>query len=196
MQIPRRSPGLRVVRRAWVVVVAVGAFSVPHPVTSARAGCSLWAAGERLKHQRTIHMKKLNLVVAASLLALVPVAKAAPPIVGLWDVHYVSDFTGPFAHAHDQWLADGNEIEIVDLGPGAACQGTWKSTSERGIKLNHVGFAFFDPTGPAIPFDETQELTVSTDGKSYDGRYDTIYHTPGGDVEDTGTTHGEKITVD
>ncbi len=118
------------------------------------------------------------------------------PIVGLWDTNYVSDYSGPSFHTHEQWHGDGLEFEVNSVGPGAVCQGTWKGVGKRGVKLLHVGFAFFAPDGPAIPFEETQELAVAANGKSYDGTFHTVYHTPDGDVEDKGTVHAEKLTVD
>lgn len=142
-------------------------------------------------------MKRLRLAIAASLLVLAPVAKAAQPIVGLWDNHYYHvGVAEPFFHTHEQWHSDGTEFEVNSLGPGAVCQGVWKSTAERGIKLKHVGFAFMPNVVGPVAFDEIQELTVSVDGKSYDGTFRTVYHTPGGDVVDEGTTHADRISVD
>src|SRR5437773_9570515 len=100
-------------------------------------------------------MKKLNITFATILLALScfsfsPAVKAAevaavsdgPPIVGLWHVHYTSDFIGPLFETYDQWHSDGLEFEVNGVAPGAMCQGTWRQTSNRSVQLFHVGFTF------------------------------------------------------
>ena len=152
-------------------------------------------------------MKKLNIVIATGLLALggfgfthTPANRVddSHPIVGLWDVNYTSDNAEPLFHTFDQWHNDGLEFEVNNVAPGAVCQGTWTRTSARGIKLVHVGFVF-DPTGALVgPFQEMQEDTVSRDGKTYSGTYDTKYYDTNGNLlqEDTGTIHATRITAE
>ena len=62
-------------------------------------------------------MKKTNITFTTILLALgcfalSPAAKADEPIVGLWDVHYTSDF-GPQFETYDQWHSDGQEFDPI-----------------------------------------------------------------------------------
>jgi hypothetical protein len=148
-------------------------------------------------------MKKTNITFTTILLALgcfalSPAAKADEPIVGLWDVHYTSDF-GPQFETYDQWHSDGQEFEVADLGPGVVCQGTWKQTARRGVQLFHVGFTFGGgcPGGTDVRFEETQTNTVSHDHNSYDGSYDDKYYDANGTLvcEDTGTLHATRLSV-
>jgi hypothetical protein len=148
-------------------------------------------------------MRKLNITFATILLVLgcftlSPAVKAAPPIVGMWDVIYTSDF-GPSFETHDQWHSDGLEIEINSLGPGTICQGTWKQTADRAIQVHHVGFTFgVAPCSGTYRLEETQLITVSLDRNSYEGRYRQQFLDADGNVvcEDTGTVQGTRISVD
>ena len=154
-------------------------------------------------------MKKRNILTTILLVlgcfSLSPAVKAAdgtrladgPPIVGLWDVNYTSNITGPSFHTHDQWHSDGLEFEVNSVAPGAMCQGTWELTA-RGIQLFHVGFVF-SPDGVLVgPFRERQMIAVSRDRNSYNGTYDTRYYDTNGNLlfEDTGTMHATRFSVD
>ena len=155
-------------------------------------------------------MKKRNITFTTILLvlgcfSLSPAVKTAdgarlaagPPIVGLWDVQYTSNITGPTFHTYDQWHSDGLEFEVNSVAPGAMCQGTWKQTSTRDVQLFHVGFVF-SPTGALVgPFRESQLITVSLDRNSYDGTYDIKYYDTNGNLlsEDTGTMHATRFSV-
>jgi hypothetical protein len=154
-------------------------------------------------------MKKLNITLGTILLVLgcfwlspaVKAVEGAPPIVGLWDVHYTSDIAGPLFETYDQWHSDGLEFEVNSIAPGAMCQGTWKVTSGRAFQLVHVGFTFGAPApcnGSATArFVETQIITVSLDRDSYDGTYVNDYYDADGNFvcEDTGTVHATRISV-
>ena len=50
---------------------------------------------------------------------------------------------------------------------------------------------------PTDSFEETQIITVSRDGNSYDGTLDTTYYDTGGNayLHDTGTVHATRISV-
>ncbi len=122
-------------------------------------------------------------------------------IVGLWDVYYTSDVLGPLFEAYDQWHSDGQEFEVADVDPtaglGNVCQGTWKKMAHGGVKLFHVGWTFGGNCGTDVRFEETQIDTVSHDGNSYEGTYDTKYYDANGDLacEDTGTLHATRLSV-
>jgi len=152
-------------------------------------------------------MKKLNITFATILLVLgcfwlspaVKAVEGAPPIVGLWDVHYTSYIAGPLFETYDQWHSDGLEFEVNQIFPGAVCQGTWKQMGARTVQLFHVGFTYgpVPCSGAAFSFKETQTVTVSTDGNSYDGTYDNKYYDANGNLvcEDTGTMHATRLSV-
>lgn len=129
-------------------------------------------------------------------------AQGGPPIVGLWDLHYTSDFIGPWAETYQQIHSDGIEIETPDFAPGAVCMGTWKSlpTDPRTIRIFHVGFLGKSGGGPngSVRFELRFVDTVNTDKNSFDGRYDQKYFDANGNIvmEDTGTVHGERLSVD
>src|SRR5262245_33895456 len=98
-------------------------------------------------NKEQIRMKKFSITFGTILLVLgcftlspaVKAVEGAPPIVGLWDVTYTSDF-GPQFETHTQWFSDGLEIDINSLASGAICQGTWKQAAGRAIQLFHVAF--------------------------------------------------------
>jgi hypothetical protein len=148
-------------------------------------------------------MKKRNITFTTILLvlgcfSLSPAVKAdGPPIVGLWDVQYTSNITGPTFHTYDQWHSDGLEFEVNSVAPGATCQGTWKLTSNAAVQLFHVGFVF-NPDGTLQgPFREAQLITVSLDRNSYHGTYDIKYYDTNGHLllHDKGTMHATRLSV-
>lgn len=146
-------------------------------------------------------MKRLSITFGAILLVLgcfafSPAAKAEPPIVGLWDVHYTSNYIGPWLETYDQWHSDGQEFEVGSLTPGMLCQGTWKQLPRETVQLFHVGWTYGDPPG-TFRFEETQTNTVTQDHNSYDGTYDTKFYDENGNLvlEDTGTLHATRLSV-
>jgi hypothetical protein len=154
-------------------------------------------------------MKRLNITFATILLVLgcfwlSPALKAdgkpfegGSGIVGLWDVHYTSDF-GPQFETYQQWHSDGLEIESPSFSLGQ-CQGTFKQIGARTIQLFHVGWTpgGVPPAPTAVRFVLTESLTVSQDRDSFDGTYDQKFYDAGGNLvlEDTGTTHATRISV-
>jgi hypothetical protein len=117
-------------------------------------------------------------------------------IVGLWEVHYFAGTEEVF-QSYDQWHSDGLEFEVANLAPGAVCQGTWKQMASSIVQLFHVGWNF-DANGATTGyFQEIQTLTVSLDGNSYDGTYDTKdYDTAGNQLDElTGTLHATRLSV-
>jgi hypothetical protein len=153
---------------------------------------------------------KTNIIYAAftvlilSCFALSPAVRAqgrpfegGPGIVGLWVVHYTSDF-GPEFDTYQQWHRDGLEIESPSFSLGQ-CQGTWKQTANRTIQLYHVGWTpgGVPPAPTSVRFVLTEVLTVSQDRNSFDGNYDQKFYDADGNLvfEDTGTTHATRISV-
>jgi hypothetical protein len=167
--------------------------------------------GENSKKAKTTNKRKLNMkkrsiafttiLLVLGCFSLSPPVKAGglwvSPIVGLWDVHYTSNITGPLFETYDQWHNDGLEFEVNRVGPGAMCQGTWEQTSTGAVKLFHVGFVF-SPNGALVgPFRENQLITVSLDRNSYHGTYDTKYYDTHGHLlsEDRGTMLATRLDV-
>ena len=153
-------------------------------------------------------MKRLNITFGTILLVLgcfafSPAAKAAPPIVGLWQVEYIGACEPPVLppdfFTYQQFHSDGVEIETPMFAPGV-CMGTWRQMANM-IQIYHVGWT---PGGiPGVPtsvrFVFTETLTVGGDHNSYDGTVDqTFYDAPvGGNVvaHCTSTTHATRISV-
>ena len=153
---------------------------------------------------KTMNIIPTTIVVALSCLALPLAAHASPPgpaecqsIVGMWDVVYTSDH-GPQWETHVQWHSDGLEFEVNGVAPGAMCQGTWKATSGRTVLDYHVGFPFGAVFAGSVRFAEVQIITVSRDGKTYDGTYDNKFYGADGKLvgEDTGSMHGTLLPVE
>jgi len=119
-------------------------------------------------------------------------------IVGLWQVHYTSDF-GPQFDTYQQWHSDGMDIESPSFGPGV-CMGVWKQTANRNIELYHVGWTpgGIPPAPTAVRFVLTTVSTVSPDRNSFDGRYDQQFFDAKGNLvlEDIGATHATRISVE
>jgi hypothetical protein len=153
---------------------------------------------------------KMNTIYAAfavlilACFALSPAVKAqgrpfegGSGIVGLWLVHYTSDF-GPQFDTYQQWYKDGLEIESPSFSLGQ-CQGTWEQTANRTIQLYHVGWTpgGVPPAPTSVRFVLTEVLTVSQDRNTFDGAYDQKFYDADGNVvlEDTGTTHATRISV-
>jgi len=153
-------------------------------------------------NKRNIQSKKaIPVVLIALALACLPwpKAQAASPfaIVGLWDVHYFVGSVQIF-ETYDQWHSDGLEFEVNSIAPGAMCQGTWKPMPDGTVKLFHVGFTFGSAPCPPgnVRFVETQSVTVSSDGNSYHGNFDTIYYDAnGGSCEVKGTMNATRLSV-
>src|SRR6516165_10083624 len=81
----------------------------------------------------------LIMLVGGSLSPTAKAAEVGPPIVGLWEDHYISDFGAPPFDTYQQFHSDGLEIETPDFAPGV-CMGTWKQTTARTVRIFHVGF--------------------------------------------------------
>ena len=126
-----------------------------------------------------------------------------PTIVGLWHVIYTANGS-TFNDTFDTWHADGTEFENAFLAPAAGdiCEGVWKQTGVRSVKLHHVGWIFnpATPTATAInTFTLDEEVTVAPDGKSYSGNFTfKIWNLDGTPTSTVvmGTIAATRITVD
>jgi hypothetical protein len=147
-------------------------------------------------------MKNRNITFTTILLvlgcfSLSPAVKAvdgAPPIAGLWEVHYFHG-TEQWNQTYDQWHSDGLEFEVAGLAPGAMCQGTWRQMARGTIQLFHVAWTF-DASGVLTGhWEEIQTDTVSADRRTYQGTYDTKFYDLNGNFlfEDTGTLTAERL---
>jgi hypothetical protein len=120
-------------------------------------------------------------------------------IVGLWHTVYTSGGMTAF-ESFEQWHADGNEFEAADLQLGSMCQGTWVKTASGTARLFHVGWNF-DPTGVTLTgyFTEIQTVTLSADGKTYDGTFAIQNFDLSGNhlqgQDQSGTVHSTRLTV-
>jgi hypothetical protein len=102
-----------------------------------------------------------------------------PTIVGLWHVVYTQNDGSPFNQTFKMWHADGIEFENAILPPagGDICYGVWKQTGNRSVKLHHIGVIWGpDSSAPGgfsvvATFTVDEENTVSSDGKSYSGKF-------------------------
>jgi hypothetical protein len=148
-------------------------------------------------------MKRLSITCGTILLVLgcfafSPAAKADPPIAGLWQEHYTSNF-GPQFDTYSQWHRDGLEIETPSFLNGV-CMGTWKEIANRTVRLFHVGWTpgGIPPAPTSVRFELRQQDRVSVDGNSFDGVYDQKFFDSNGTlvVEDIGTIHATRLTVD
>ena len=114
-------------------------------------------------------------------------------IVGLWRAQYSGDLV---YESFDQWHSDGQEFEVANIF-GISCQGTWEGKGNN-VHLFHTGWNY-DASGTLLgSFNERQKLTVSLDGKSYDGTWILKdYDTNGNQLDElTGTVHATRLTVD
>ena len=127
-----------------------------------------------------------------------------PTIVGLWHVVYTQSDGSPFNQTFKMWHSDGIEFENAILPPagGDICYGVWKQTGSRSVKLHHIGVMWApDSTAPggfavAGTFTVDEEDTVSSDGKSYSGKFVFSQFDPSGNPGPVikGTTEAKRVT--
>jgi hypothetical protein len=127
----------------------------------------------------------------------VKAVEAAPPIVGLWHNHYVSDNTNnPAFDTYSQWHSDGLEIDTPSFVSGV-CMGTWTQTAERTYKLFHVGFTHGAPP-TSFRFELRIQVSVSVDRNSLNGVYEQKFFDASGNFlfADTGKIESTRLSVD
>ena len=147
---------------------------------------------------KTLRTTLTPVLLALGVFSLSSAARAGgPPIVGLWQDHYTSDYGAPPFKTYQQFHTDGVEIETPDFAPGV-CMGTWKQIGERTIRIFHVGFTPGGGPGGSVRFELREEDTVSTDRNSFDGWYDQKFFGAAGNLvfEDKGAIHGTRLSVD
>jgi len=140
----------------------------------------------------------MPVVLTLGVFSLSSAARAGgPPIAGLWEDHYTSDFGAPAFNTYQQFHTDGVEIETPDFTPGV-CMGTWKQIGDRTIRIFHVGFIPGGGPGGSVRFELREEDTVSTDRNSFDGWYDQKFFNASGSLvlEDKGKIHATRLSVD
>lgn len=144
-------------------------------------------------------MKKLaTILLVLGCFWLSPELKAvegAPPIVGLWHNHFISDYI-PAYETYSQWHSDGLEMDSPSFVPGV-CMGTWKQTGPRTYQLFHVGWLPLGGPNGSVRFELRELNTVSVDGSTFDGTYDQKYFDADDNLvfEDTGALHATRLSV-
>jgi len=136
------------------------------------------------------------------------------PIVGMWQVNFTAEGNGPGGPPDNTpidaalvvWHADGTEI--MNSGrpaqDGNFCMGIWEKTGWSSYKLNH--FALGNDTSnapggignPAGPTHIVEYVSLSRDGKSYNGSFVLdAFDTSGNNVAHIiGVVAAKRITVD
>jgi hypothetical protein len=141
------------------------------------------------------------------------VGEEMPSIVGMWHVVFTAKGNGsagppdgtPIDNAVAVWHSDRTEIMNSGRPPqdGNFCLGTWEEVGNCQYKLNHFALGYDTtnaPEGigkPAGPTHIVEEVTVSSDGKSFTGTftldaYDTSFNLT---THIVGTLKGTRITV-
>ena len=140
-------------------------------------------------------------------------------IVGLWHVIYTATYDDnfppggpypptpfPFLESFKTWHADGTEFENAFLPPagGNICFGVWKELDKGTVKLHHIGLMFNSDGSMSSIFTVDETDTVTSQGKTYNGRFEfklwppsyasVGIGTPIAEVK--GTTAATRITVD
>jgi hypothetical protein len=141
------------------------------------------------------------------------VGEEAQPIVGMWHVVFTAKGNGsegppdgtPIDNAVAVWHSDRTEIMNSGRPPqdGNFCLGTWEEVGKCQYKLNHFALGYDTtnaPEGigkPAGPTHIVEQVTVSSDDKSFTGTftldaYDTSFNNV---THIVGTLKGTRITV-
>ena len=113
-----------------------------------------------------------------------------PVIVGFWHQQLISEGSSGIKDGTvvdddlAQWHSDNTEIQNTkSRTPPSAnfCLGVWEQTGPRSFKLNHFPQAY-DPTGTVYvgTAQLQEEITVSSDGKRYSGKFTLDQYDPTG----------------
>jgi len=127
-------------------------------------------------------------------------------IVGMWIMNFYTEnppgATVLVDAAIDQFYADGNEISTsIAIAPTQdnTCYGVWERTGRRTFRLNHIGFNFIDNKYTGL-FTLTATLTVSKDGKTFTGKFESDQEDiEGNNISEmhlSGTLRAERFVVD
>lgn len=138
-------------------------------------------------------------------------------IVGLWKFTFVLDGSSAdtyFDFGTVIWHADGTEVTVSGgraPSSGDICMGAWKQTGPNTYKLNHLALAWVSEDSPPAaggpvtpaqfvgPAIETQTVTLSRSGNSFDGRFTLDQYQKDGIQliqHFAGTVHATRITAD
>ena len=94
-------------------------------------------------------------------------------IVGLWHVTYTSA-GAVWDMSFDTYHSDGteNDNDMAPPSTSSVCEGVWRMTGPRTIKLHHVGWVW-DSSGTVLPgtFTLDEVNTLSSNGKGYSGSF-------------------------
>jgi hypothetical protein len=131
---------------------------------------------------------------------------AGHQIVGMWASEFVANTPdGPklWDQGFELFHEDGTEVAIDNAVPpslGNVCVGVWKSAGPRTIKLRHMAFNWNPDGTPAGTFLLLVTATVSADGKTYEGTFESDSFDVNGivlpDWHAAGSVTGTRITVD
>jgi hypothetical protein len=135
------------------------------------------------------------------------------PIVGMWHVLFTAKGNpspgppdgAPIDNAMVVWHADKTEIMNSGRPPqdGDFCLGVWEEVGKCHYKLNHFAWMGYDTTNapegigmPAGPTHITEDVTVSSDGKTFTGTFTLdAYALSGADTHIVGELTGTRVTI-
>lgn len=147
--------------------------------------------------------------------SFLPISASASddPIVGMWHVTFTAqgneasppDGT-PIDNAMAVWHSDGTEIMNSDrpAQDGNFCLGVWERTGKSKYKLNHMPWAGNDPSNapngignPQGAAQIVQEITLSSEGDHYSGRFTLDAYDPSGNnvAHIVGVISATRVTV-
>lgn len=137
---------------------------------------------------------------------------AAPSIVGMWNIQYISagntSHTPPIPDGavvdfgYNQWHSDGTEILNSGGHTPASenfCLGVWGQTGYPTYELNHFALSYNSLSQELTNYVNIREqITLSPSGDKYTGTFTiTIYDTAGNQVDQIGgNVVATRITVD
>jgi hypothetical protein len=113
--------------------------------------------------------------------SLVLASDDVDPIVGMWQVKFISEGNDGIPdgtvidNAFAQWHADGTEIMNSSRNPASQsfCLGVWKKMGPGIYKLNHFAIGW-DPsvtTGPLGPGNIRENITLASDQNAFSGKF-------------------------
>lgn len=133
---------------------------------------------------------------------------SSDPIVGMWQVKFVSEGTEGITdgtvidNALVQWHADGTEFMNSGLRPPASsnlCLGVWQNMGSSEYKLNHFGISWdpSDLSGPLGPAQIKENVTLAQDQNAYAGKFTIDQYDESGNLlaHLQGTISAHRITV-
>ncbi|HUA16016.1 MAG TPA: hypothetical protein VMG31_12020 [Verrucomicrobiae bacterium] len=113
---------------------------------------------------------------------LLRVADGMDPIVGLWNVKFISEGNDGIPdgtvidNSFTAWHSDGTEFNNSGLrspASSAVCMGVWQNLGNGIYKLNHFGMSW-DPsntTAPIGPANIRENITLAKDGNAFSGKF-------------------------